>query len=195
MENVAAMVPAILALMASPGPVTLASAALGAAYPWSVALPRVVAMTAGTMTVIALVATGVTGLVTALPGAAPILTALAGCYILYLAWKIATAPPVGERPGNAPLLLGAYLMAVANPKAFAAMGALFSGYPLYPGDPVQTAILKAGGLSLTALCINTTWMLSGSALRGLMSDPKVSRSINIAFSVALVASVAAMVLV
>ena len=48
MENVAAMVPVILALMASPGPVTLASAALGAAYPWTIALPRVVAMTAGT---------------------------------------------------------------------------------------------------------------------------------------------------
>ena len=95
MENVTAMVPAIIALMASPGPVTLASAALGAAYPWSIALPRVLAMTIGTATVIVLVASGVTGLITAMPGAAPVLMVLAGSYILYLAWKIATAPPIG----------------------------------------------------------------------------------------------------
>ena len=195
MENVTAMVPAIIALMASPGPVTLASAALGAAYPWSIALPRVLAMTIGTATVIVLVASGVTGLITAMPGAAPVLTVLAGSYILYLAWKIATAPPIGERSGDAPLLLGAYLMAVANPKAFAAMGALFSGYPLFPGDPVKTALVKAAGLPLIALCINTTWMLSGSILRSLMSDPKISRIVNITFAVSLICSVAAMVLI
>lgn len=195
MENVAAMVPVILALMASPGPVTLASAALGAAYPWTVALPRVVAMTAGTATVIVLVATGVTGLVTAVPGVAPVLTVLAGAYILYLAWKIATAPPVGARAGDAPLLVGAYLMAVGNPKAFAAMGALFSGYPLFADDPVRTAIAKALALPLVALCINTSWMLGGSVLRGMMSDPKISRVINICFSAALVISVAAMVMI
>lgn len=195
MENIAAMVPAILALMASPGPVTLASAALGAAYPWSIALPRVVAMTAGTATVIFLVASGVTGLITAVPGAAPILTAMAGGYILYLAWKIATAPPIGTSTGDAPLLMGAYLMAVANPKAFAAMGALFSGFPLFPGDPVKTATIKAAGLPLIALCINTTWMLGGSALRSLMSDPKISRIVNVAFALSLICSVAAMILI
>ena len=73
-------------------------------------------------------------------------------------------------------------MAVANPKAFAAMGALFSGYPLFPGDPVKTAVVKAAGLPLIALCINTTWMLSGSILRSLMSDPKISRIVNITFA-------------
>ena len=78
------------------------------------------------------VAAGLTGLVLALPGAAPVLAACAGCYILYLAWKVATAPPLGRLESGAarPALLGGYAMAVMNPKAYAAFIALFSGYPL-----------------------------------------------------------------
>ena len=96
MENAAAMIPAIVALMLSPGPVTLTSAAFGAAYGRR-ATRMVLIMTSGTATVIVLVALGVFGLVTLVPGIEPMLMGLGGLYILYLAWKIWNAPPVQAR--------------------------------------------------------------------------------------------------
>ena len=163
MDEFAAMLPAVLALMGTPGPVTLASAGFGAAWGLS-AFRHVAAMTAGTATVMVLVAVGITGLVASIPGAAPVLTALAGAYFLYLAWRI------------------------ANPKAFGAMAALFSGFPLL-ADPVTGAALKTGLLTSFALTINTVWMLGGTALAGVMRDPVRSRALNLGFAALLVVSV------
>ncbi|MEM1163001.1 MAG: LysE family translocator, partial [Pseudomonadota bacterium] len=165
MENLPALIPAILALMSTPGPVTLASAAFGAAVGWR-AWPWVLMMTLGTGTVILLVATGVTGLVTALPGAAPVILVLAAAYFLWLAWRIGTAPPIGsvDAATTLPPLWTIYVMAVANPKAFGAMGALFSAHPLLPDSPVLGAALKGGILFCCALTINHVWMVAGAVL-------------------------------
>lgn len=195
MDRILALMPAVLALMASPGPVTLASAAMGAAYPRRVAALRVLVMTTGTATVIVMVAIGVTGLVTAIPGAAPVLTLAAAGYILYLAWKIATAPPIARAAAEAPPALTAiYLMAIANPKAWAAMGALFSGFPLIDGAPVLNGVVKAVLLTCFALTINMSWMLAGSALASVLRNPRASRGLNVTMAVLLVLSVAVMLL-
>lgn len=193
MENVVAMIPAIVALMLSPGPVTLTSAAFGAAYGWR-AVRLVLVMTSGTATVIALVALGVFGLVTVLPGVEPVLMTLGGIYILYLAWKIWSAQPVEARQVDAvmPAAIGVYLMAVANPKAWAAMAALFSGFPLIEGDPLANGILKSAMLICCATTINLSWMSVGAVLSRMLSDPALSRVLNRAFAVMLVASVVAM---
>ena len=191
MENLLALVAAALPLMGTPGPVTLASAAAGAAYGARQASLYVVCMTAGTLTVISLVAAGLTGLVLALPGAAPVLAACAGCYILYLAWKVATAPPLDRLESGAarPALLGGYAMAVMNPKAYAAFIALFSGYPLIDGAPVFGTIIKVAFLACLALCVNLIWMTLGARLAQFMSSPRASRALNIAFAFMLILSV------
>jgi threonine/homoserine/homoserine lactone efflux protein len=172
--------------------VTLASAAFGATYGLR-AFPHVVTMSLGTSTIMVLVATGVTGLVASVPAAAPVLSALAGLYILYLAYRIATAPPVDELEQRAvlPPLLGVYGMAVANPKAWGAMGALFSGFPLL-GDPVTEAILKVGLLTALALVINTAWMLGGRTLARAMQTTHTSRALNLFFALLLVVAVVVM---
>ncbi len=195
MDTVVALLAAALALMGSPGPATLGCAAAGAAYR-SRALWYVAGISCGTSTVVLMVATGVTGLVTAIPGVAPIITVLAGAYILYLAWKIANAPPVGalDTSDHEPSMLAGYLFAVVNPKAYGAMGALFSGFDLMPGDPVAGNAIKAALLIPIAFIVNTIWMATGTALARLMRDPAKSRRLNIAFAVLLVGSVIVAVL-
>lgn len=185
------MFPAMVGLMASPGPVTLASAAAGAAYGWR-AWPYVFVMTTGTLTVILLVALGVTGLISSLPGATPVIVALAGAYILWLAWKIANAPPVGELADQAslPPLWGGYVMAVLNPKAYGAMAAIFSGFPLMPDAPVIGGALQSAILFCWALTVNTIWMAAGVILAGLMRNPLHNRILNVCFAGLLVVSVA-----
>ena len=195
MENLLALLPAALAMMASPGPVTLASAGFGAAYGLRAAR-LVLIMTAGTATIILMVATGMLGLLTALPGAAPVLMTASGAYILYLAWKIWTAPPVAraDTTTQMPAALGVYAMALANPKAYAAMGALFSGFPLIEGDPLSNAIVKSVVLICFATTVNLTWMSFGTALAIRLSSPATSAMLNRVFAVLLVLSVAGMAL-
>ena len=190
MDGLIALFTAALALMGSPGPATLSSAAAGAAYRLR-AVPYVLGISLGTITVMVLVAAGVTGLVTSIPGAAPVISGLAAAYILYLAWRIATAPPVGalDRQATAPPFIGGYAMAIVNPKAYGAMGALFSGFPLIPDDPVNDGMLKVAVLSGFALVINTTWMSLGAGLARAMRNPRTSRALNVVFAVLLVASV------
>jgi threonine/homoserine/homoserine lactone efflux protein len=192
MDGVIALLTAATALMGSPGPATLSSAAAGAAYRLR-AVPYVIGISLGTMTVIVLVAAGVTGLVTSIPGAAPVISVLAGGYILYLAYRIATAPPVGalDHQAMAPPLIGGYALAIANPKAYGAMGALFSGFPIVQDDPVAGGILKVVILSVFALAVNTTWMSVGAGLARAMQNPRTSRMLNVTFSLLLVASVVA----
>ncbi|MEL6227358.1 MAG: LysE family translocator [Pseudomonadota bacterium] len=196
LENLLTLLPAALALMGSPGPATMACAGFGAAFPWRTSAILVITITAGTATVILLVALGVTGLITAIPGVAPVLTVLAGLYMVHLAWKIATAPPLGAQSAtpDTPSPLGVYAMAIANPKAYAAMGALFSGFPLIEDDPVMNGVVKCAVLIALALSVNFGWMATGAALSGWMRNPRANRALNVTFAVLLVASVLAMLL-
>ena len=192
MDTLPAFLAAALALMGSPGPVTLASAAAGAAWPGR-ATRFVLAMSAGTITVILLVAAGMIGLLASLPGTAPVLAALGALYILYLAWKVATAPPIGtvETDRAPPPLIGAYAMAIANPKAWAAFVALFSGFPLIPSDQLAGTAVKAAILCCLPPLINLTWMVAGTGLARLVHDPRIGRGVNWALAAMLVAAVAA----
>lgn len=194
LEALVTLMTAAVALMASPGPVTLSAAAAGAAYRER-ALPYVMGMSSGTTTIMVLVAAGIAGLLTALPGAAPLIAALSGAYFIYLAWRIATAPPVaalGEQE-SAPPFLGGYALGIANPKAYAAVAALFSGFPLLPQDPIAGNALKVVILSAFALTVNVTWMSAGVAFGRAMRGPRASRALNVVFAVLLLLSVLAMI--
>ena len=150
----------------------------------------------GTSTVIVLVATGLTGVLLTIPGVAPIVAAAAGAYILYLAWKIATAAPAPtpDQQASAPAWYAGFGMAIANPKAYGAMGALFSGFPVLPEDPAADAALKTAMLAPLALLVNVIWMATGRGLARAMQDSRQSRILNVTFAVMLVASVIAAVL-
>ena len=194
MENFLTLMAAVLALMGSPGPVTLTSAAAGAAFERRTAIAFVLAMTSGTWTVIALVALGVGGLITAVPGAAPVIGVVAGAYILYLAWKIANAPPLGslQTGASAPTAIEGYLLGISNIKAYGAMGALFSGFPLTGAEPLTENLTKGVLLAASALTINLTWMVAGARLARMMQSPRAARVLNVTMAVLLVLAVGAM---
>lgn len=187
-----AFLPAVVALVASPGPATLGSAAAGAAFGFRAALPFLAGMLCGAALTILLVGSGVVGAVLALPIVAPILTLLAALYMVYLAYRIATAPPLGEKAvkGRAPGFLPGFLLALANPKAYAVFATLFSGFAVIPDDLARDALLKGGVIMALLTVIDTTWLYAGSTLRHLFHDPRLSRRINVTFAILLLLSVA-----
>src|SRR3954454_2848949 len=96
MEGLSGFLLAGLALAGSPGPATLSLAAAGAAFGARSGLAYMTGIVIGMVGVMAIIATGVTGVLLALPGATPVVAAMAAAYFVYLAFRIATAPPVTE---------------------------------------------------------------------------------------------------
>jgi threonine/homoserine/homoserine lactone efflux protein len=135
-------------------------------------------------------ATGLTGLILAQPGVGPVVSVLAAAYILYLAYRVATAPPMANATNaRAPGLGPGLFLGLGNPKAYAAMAALYSGFPVLTNDPVADAVLKTGILLPIIVVVDVLWLLVGSALTRAARRPPLNRAINVAFAAVLVASV------
>jgi threonine/homoserine/homoserine lactone efflux protein len=189
-ENLTAFVIAAFALTGSPGPATLGLAAAAAAFGIRRSVALMAGIVAGVLVVFALAAAGLSGLILAQPVLGPVVQGLAALYMLYLAWRIATAPPLGQSEGVAPTFFGGIFLGVGNPKAYAAMAALASGFALSPDRATDTAA-KAVILLAVMLVADLAWLVAGSGLARVMCRPAWSRAINIAFALALLASVAA----
>lgn len=182
---------AALPLMGSPGPATLSTAAVGASFGPRRGLPWLGGIIAGTAGVLLLIATGVTAAIHAVPALATAITLAAAAYILYLAWRIATAPPLARdaAAAKAPAFPGGFFLAIANPKAFAAIGAVYAGHSVIEGDLALDAAAKVAALTLVIVLVNSTWLVFGSMIAALLHDPVKARLTNVTFAVLLVVSV------
>ena len=105
--------------------------------------------------------------------------------------RIASAPPLADgASGGAPNFWGGMFLGVGNPKAYAAMAALSSGFVLAI-DGLTDAAVKAAVLLAVMILVDLAWLLAGSGLARVMRNPAWSRAINLVLAVALLASVAA----
>jgi threonine/homoserine/homoserine lactone efflux protein len=182
---------AAVALVGSPGPATLSLTATGAAFGARRGAGYLAGIVAGMVAVMAIVASGVVGLLLAMPGAMPLVTVLAAAYFLYLAWRIATAPPLSEQAGQQrpPTFFGGLLLSLVNPKGYAAMAALYSGFVLVHDRLALDVAAKMAVLVLIITAVNVAWLFAGAALTRLFREPRTNRVINVAFAVLLVGSV------
>ncbi len=196
MAELPAFLLAALALTGSPGPNTLSLAAVGAAFGRRGGVRYLLGLCFGMLLVIVITGSGVSVAVFALPGVALVISICAAAYFLWLAWRIASAPPLQgsalSRP--APRWYEGTALSLMNPKAYAAMAALFSGFTLISDAPAQDAIAKTAALMSTILFVNVMWLSIGAGLTGALRDPRLSRLINLGFAAALLLSVAAVTL-
>jgi threonine/homoserine/homoserine lactone efflux protein len=191
MQDISSFVVAAIALTGSPGPATLGLAAAGAAFGIRRSLALFAGILIGVLVVMVVTASGLTGLVLAQPGLGPVVRVLAAGYMVYLAYRIATAPPPGERSetDQAPGFVPGLFLGFGNPKAYAAMAALFSGFVLVPDGPVADIAAKTAIVVMVMIVVDWVWLLIGSAMTRSTRRPMLGRAINIAFAVLLVASV------
>ena len=192
MEGLPGFLLAAIALAGSPGPATLSLAAAGAAFGAKRVAGYLAGIVVGMIGVMVITASGVVGLLLALPGATPIVTVIAAGYFLWLAWRIATAPPLTESSTErqAPRFAGGLGLSLINPKGYAAMAALFSGFVLLEGRLALDAALKIALLTALITAVNIAWLMSGAMLTRWFREPRSNRIINVVFAVLLLASVA-----
>ena len=118
------------------------------------------------LAVMAITATGVLGLILTLPGATPIVAVISGAYFVYLAFRIATAPPLSATAEvrRQPSVGAGIFQSLVNPKAYAAMAALFSGFVLVHGRLALDLAAKIGLVTVILIVVNVAWLKAGAAL-------------------------------
>ena len=192
MEALPGFLLAAVALAGSPGPATLSLTATGAAFGARRGVAYLAGIVLGMVAVMAIVASGLVGILLAVPGAASVVTVLAAAYFVYLAFRIATAPPLTDAVAQRrpPTFAGGVLLSLINPKGYAAMAALFSGFMLVRERLALDIAAKMAVLVLIIAAVNIAWLMAGAALTRLFREPRSNRTINLAFAVLLLASVA-----
>jgi len=111
-----------------------------------------------------------------------------GLYLLWLAWRIATAgePPPGEAPRPLTFLQGAGFQWV-NPKAWAMAVSAIAAYTV-PAAYAPTTLMVALVFLAVALPSVALWAASGAGLGRLVAGPRERRLVNITLALLLVAS-------
>ncbi len=179
-------------IMGSPGPSTMSATAVGAAYGFRRSLPYVSGLVAGTTAVLLAVAIGVVAIVSSIPHGAQVLVGISAVYILYLAFRIATAPPLAGRRQEvaAPAFAGGFLLAVANPKAYLAIAAVFAGTGIFGASHVVDAAVKTTLLAGMIILVHLFWLSAGASLSRSLRDPVSSRIVNLLLAASLVIATA-----
>jgi len=77
-----------------------------------------------------------------------------------------------------------------NPKGYAAMAALFSGFAIVGNAPSWAVVLKLALLIAIIMAVNVAWLIAGQGLTRFLRDPGTSRLVNLALAALLIASLA-----
>jgi threonine/homoserine/homoserine lactone efflux protein len=180
-----------LAIMGSPGPATISLTAAGSAFGVRRSLGYLIGIVVGTTIVLVGVATGITATLLAVPALHSALLAVAFAYILWLAYHLATAPPVVAETAavRAPSVAGGALLGIANPKAWVAIAAVFAGSRLAESSTVDAAA-KFAVLTVMIVLINAVWLLAGASFATSFRDPRRARVINVVLATTLVGATA-----
>ena len=181
---------AAIALLASPGPATLALAASGAAYGMQRSMRFFLGITLGLAIAMALVATGVYVVLHSLPVLATALTVISIVYMFWLAYRIGTAPPIQDEPSVVTSGWAAgFVLGAANIKAYAAFAALLGSFTLGTA-PAWEQATKVFICLLVCGVFDFLWLFAGSRMRRLFIHPTWSRRLNVSLAILMVATVA-----
>jgi threonine/homoserine/homoserine lactone efflux protein len=178
-----------VAMYITPGPNNVMVAASAASYGVRATVPHMFGIAVGFACMLALVCAGLGSALVTYPLLLPLFRWGGTIWLLWLAWRIATAAPPGE--GGRRRLLG-FTGAVAfqwvNPKAWLiAVGA--AGEYLTPNQPI---IIQLARIFLIFLVVGMpclmVWALLGSGAGRLLHSPARLRAFNVAMAMLLVLS-------
>lgn len=179
-----------LASSITPGPNNLMLMASGTNFGFRRTLPHLMGVSIGFVAMIVLVGLGLAQLFAAYPLAHQVLRVVSIAYLLWLAWRIATAPPPAAREGSGakPLsFVQAALFQWVNPKAWTMALTALSAY-MPPTDPRIGLLIVAGVFGLVNLPSVGLWTLLGVQMRRFLGNAGRLRAFNLTMAGLLVAS-------
>lgn len=181
---------AAFALVSSitPGPNNTMLLASGVNFGLLRTVPHLLGVSLGFAFMVGLVGLGLGSVFTALPWTWNVLRVGATAYLVWLAWKLATAGGVQEREVARPMtFLRAAAFQWVNPKAWVMAVGACSAYVLHPNIWLN-ALAMAVVFAIVNLPSVATWAVFGAALRRWLANPRVLRVFNIVMALLLLAS-------
>ena len=178
----------------TPGPNNLMLMTSGTNFGFRRTVPHLMGVALGFVLMIVLVGLGLAELFARYPLAHEVLKWVSVAYLLYLAWKVATAQPPGEgRAAGRPMtFVQGLLFQWVNPKAWTMA---LTGVTVYmpPVDPWIGLLLVAGLFGIVNLPCVGLWAVMGVKLRRWLGDARRLRRFNVGAAVLLVGSLYPMV--
>lgn len=173
----------------TPGPNNMMLLASGANFGFRRTLPHLFGVTLGFGAMVLAVGLGLGGLFTAYPALYDVLRVVGGAYMLWLAYRIATADGLGDSHSSAQPM--SFLQAAAfqwvNPKAWAiSLGAITAF--VAPGEFVAGVLIVTVVFTLVNLPCIASWAGFGVVLRRLLDRPWTLRAFNATMALLLVLS-------
>lgn len=174
----------------TPGPNNLMLMASGTNFGFARTVPHMLGVAIGFVVMLILVGTGIAWIFRAVPAAYAVLKVASVVYLLYLAYKIATARPPGsgdvmERAGHPLTFVQAAAFQWVNPKAWTMALTAVSVY--VPAEQRGLGLI-AVGLIFGAINLPSVgaWALMGVQMRRFLSNPKALRVFNVSAAVLLI---------
>ena len=175
----------------TPGPNNIMLLASGMNYGVLRTIPHILGICLGFPAMVFFVGIGLSKVFDLFPQTYTIMKVLSTLYLLFLAWKIATAirPDTDsiKQTGKPLTFLQAASFQWVNPKAWAmSMSAITLYAP--PNPPLDNILLITLAFALTALPAISLWVFLGKKLRQLLGDDHKMRIFNIICAALLVIS-------
>ena len=131
-------------LLGSPGPAPIALAATGATFGFRKGMPFLFGILTGIAVAITAASVGLAALFNTFPQLKLGFQIIGGTYILYIAYKIASASAVSAGDvENAPKFIDGFILNLLNPKLYAVFLAIYSKF-LLPADSLFVSYLLTG---------------------------------------------------
>ncbi len=191
------LTPALLAALAlfalvssiTPGPNNTMLMASGANFGLRRTLPHALGVSLGVLGLILSVGLGLGGLFAAYPPLHAVLKLVGGAYLLYLAFRMATARGLGggETPTRPQGVLQAAAFQWVNPKAWAMSLGAVTTYAPPQHYAVNLAVIGLVFVIVNLPCI-LIWTAFGVGLRRFLDRPRTLRAFNVGMAILLVLS-------
>ncbi len=178
----------------TPGPNNLMLMASGANFGFRRTIPHMLGVGLGFVFMVVLVGAGLVQVFDAYPVSYTVLKVFSVAYLLYLAWKIATAAPPQDtaRSGTPITFVQAALFQWVNPKAWAMALTAVSVYaPSQSLGAIALVAVVFGAINLPSV---SSWTVLGQQMRRVLTNRARLRAFNVTMAVLLVASLYPVVL-
>lgn len=186
MNDALAFTLAAVALLGSPGPAIAALLAVGRVRGFRASLPFFGALQVGLALAAGLSAAGLVSVFTAVPAIERVLMLVALAYLVWLAWKIGSAPLGEVQPGSTAGSLGqGFLLGIANPKAYLAFASLIASFAILPRGSLGDGLAKWAILVALMIAVDLVWLAAGAALGGLNLSRRAERTMNLVMAAAI----------
>ena len=170
----------------TPGPNNLMLMASGANFGFRQTIPHMLGVGIGFVLMLIIVGLGLVQIFVLYPVTITALKVLSVVYMLFLAWKIATAAPpeMGEAAGTPMTFLQAAAFQWVNPKAWAMALTAMAAYA--PSQTLLAVVWVGGVFGAVNFPSISAWTIMGQKIRKLLASHRHLRVFNTVMAVLLI---------